>query len=134
MIRTTVIILCDGNVKWKFGICRIFINLVTFKNPIYHVLNLSTNADSITITMKFFQVYFIHLFKFFRGGWTIFLEGGPKKYFRVLFFFCGQRMDIQWDFLQCTVWKTIEEIALRVCQPFRGLFNFSLSFTFILNI
>ena len=33
----------------------------------------------------------------------------------------------------CTVWKTSEEITLRICQPFRGLFNLSLSFTFILN-
>ena len=32
-----------------------------------------------------------------------------------------------------TVWKTIEETELKVCQPFRGLFNFSLYFTFILN-
>ena len=30
--------------------------------------------------------------------------------------------------------KTIEEMALRICQPFRGLFNLSLSFTFIFNI
>ena len=29
--------------------------------------------------------------------------------------------------------KTIEELALKICQLFRGLFNFSLSFTFILN-
>jgi hypothetical protein len=32
------------------------------------------------------------------------------------------------------VWeKTIEKMALRLCQPFRGLFNFSLSFTIIVN-
>ena len=29
---------------------------------------------------------------------------------------------------QCTVWKTIKEIELRICQPFRRLFYFSLSF------
>ena len=33
----------------------------------------------------------------------------------------------------CTVWKTIVEIELRICQPFRGLFNFSLSSTFLPN-
>ena len=33
----------------------------------------------------------------------------------------------------CTVWKTIEEMALRIRQLFRGLINFSLSFTFILS-
>ena len=37
MISTRVIILCDGNVKWKFGIFRIVINLVTFRNTTYHV-------------------------------------------------------------------------------------------------
>ena len=37
------------------------------------------------------------------------------------------------EICHCTVWKTIEEMALRIRQPFRGLFNFSLSFTFILN-
>ena len=33
----------------------------------------------------------------------------------------------------CTLSKTIEKMALRICQPFMGLFNFPLSFTFILN-
>ena len=43
-------------------------------------------------------------------------------------------VNICWSwFLHCTVRKTIEEMALRIRQPFRGLFNFSLSFTFILN-
>ena len=38
-----------------------------------------------------------------------------------------------WARQQCTVWKTIEEMALRIRQPSRGLFNLSLSFTLILN-
>ena len=33
----------------------------------------------------------------------------------------------------CTVRKSIEEMVLRICQPLRGLFYFSLSSTFIPN-
>ena len=29
--------------------------------------------------------------------------------------------------------KTMKEVAFRICHPFVGLFNFSLSFTFIFN-
>ena len=49
----------------------------------------------------------------------------------------GSLGDIIWilfpGFIHCTVSKTIEEIELRILQPFRGLSNFSLSFNLILN-
>ena len=48
------------------------------KSGIQETLNLSTNADSITIAMKFFQIFFYYYFLMLRALNKCFL-GGSKK-------------------------------------------------------
>ena len=45
----------------------------------------------------------------------------------------NEHHDLETELAQGTVWKTIEEMTLRIFQPFRGLFNFPLFSTFIID-